>query len=188
MFLGRRSLGIKHQRYASRSFILVVVGQIVEGVGAFVATLFFILALAQSTTAATDTLTTYFLSLYGIIIISDVITNIGLVFFTYDMQDSTGRTLLWSAFTLEILIDIIVVSLVVLEVQATAQQILSQTASFGDAFSALQVRFAALRLLLWIPAIPYAIAYYKARSRIDQLAVVHARSADPSSGSSSSIR
>lgn len=171
IFLGRRALGPRHQRYALRSFILVIVGQATTFVGTFVVIILFGLAVSNGTTDLVSALSTLFLSLYLVIVIGDVVTTLGIVFLTYDLQDSTGRALLWSAFSLEVLVNVIIAFAVVSEVQATAQQVLSQVASAKDALFSLQYRFAYLRLLLWIAAIPYAIAYFKAWARIDKIAV-----------------
>lgn len=175
VFLGRRSLDVNHQRFVSRSIVLLIVGQVAAFVSAFVTGVLFASSVASGTTDVAGALSVFFLTLYAIVIVTDAITSLGLVYLPYGLQDSKGRTLLWLAFSLEILIDVVVAFIVVLDVQASSQQILSQASSIGNAIVTLQNSFAILRLLLWIPAIPYAIAYYKGWSRIDRKAVVEAK-------------
>jgi len=171
VFYGRRSLGGKHRGYATAALVLVVIGQAAVFAGSLAVGAIIGIDVASGTADPASALSSLFLGFYIIIVITDAVTNVGLVLITYDLQDSTGRTLLWSAFSLEIMINVVIASIVVLTVQANATQVLGNTGSFTDAVRALQASFVALRLLLWIPAIPYAIAYYRARSQVDRRAI-----------------
>ena len=171
IFLGRRALGPRHQRYAFRSFLLVTIAQVAAFIGAAFVIILFGRAVSSGAIDLATAFSNLFLTLYVIIVLTDIVTNLALVFFVYDLQDSKGHALLWSAFMLEILVNVIIALVVISAAQATAQQVLSQVTTVLDPFIQLQLQFAAWRLLLWIPAIPYAIAYYRARSRVDKKVV-----------------
>ncbi len=92
------------------------------------------------------------------------------MFLTYEIQNATGRTILWAAYSLGIVVDVVITLVIVLQIQAASAQVLSQVGTPADALTALEYVFAPWRLLQFIPAIPYAIAYYKAWSSIEKKA------------------
>lgn len=93
VFLSRRPFGAQHQRYVSRSFILVIGGVVAEFVGSFIVGGLIELSLLSGADLAA-TVSSFFLALNLMLIVIDAIIGLGLVFFTYDLQDATGRTIL----------------------------------------------------------------------------------------------
>ena len=160
VFFGRRAFGEKHQRYVSWSFILIIGGVVAESAGSFVIGVL----LAQSLSRGVDlvsALASFFLALNLMLIVMDVILTLGLVFLTYDLQNSTGRTILWAAYSLGILMNAVLAIIILSQVQAVSSEVVSRAGTASDAIGLITYVFAPWRLLQLIPAIFYAIVYYK---------------------------
>jgi hypothetical protein len=171
VFLGRRAFGTQHQRYVSRSFILVTGGVVAEFVGSLVVGGLIALLLSNGADLVT-TLSSSFLALNMMLIVIDTIIGLGLVFFTYDLQNATGRTILWAAYSLGVLMNAIFAFVIFSQVQAVSADVVSQVGTAGAAINLLIYMFAPWRLLQLIPAIFYAIAYFRSRSGVEKKAVL----------------
>jgi hypothetical protein len=167
VFLGRRAFGAKHQRYALWSFVLIIGGVVSELAGSFVVDLMFALSLSNGVDPA-SALASFFLTLNLLLIVIDAILTLGLVFLTYDLQNSTGRTILWAAYFLGILMNMILAVVIFSQVQAVSAEVVSQVGTARDAVALITYVFAPWRLLQFVPAIFYAIAYYKTRSSVEK--------------------
>jgi hypothetical protein len=174
VFLGRRAFGPKHQRYVSWSFLLIVGGVVAESAGSFVVTPLFASSLSGGVDPA-SALASFFLTLNLMLIVVDVILTLGLVFLTYDLQNRTGRTLLWTAYSLGIIMDAILALVIFTQVQAISAEVVSQVRTAMDGVALITYMFAPWRVLQLIPAIFYAIAYYKVWSGVERRAVVEPR-------------
>ena len=164
--LGRKALGARHQRYASWSFMALIAGVVAEFVGSFVLGAFLVLALINGGDPA-RVLSSVFLGLNLLIVVASTIIGLGLVFFTYEFQNATGRAILWAAYWLGILFNVIVTLVIVSQIQAASIEAVSQAGAPAGALTFLANVFAPWRLLQFIPAIAYAVAYYKAWTRIE---------------------
>ncbi len=173
IFLGRKALGARHQRYASWSFMALIAGVVAEFVGSFVLGAFLVLALINGGDPA-RVLSSVFLSLNLLIVVASTIIGLGLVFFTYEFQNATGRVILWAAYWLGILFNVIVTLVIVSQIQAVSIEAVSQAGTPADALTILGNVFAPWRLLQFIPAIAYAIGYYKAWTQIEKKATQEA--------------
>lgn len=169
IFLGRRALGARHQRYASWSFVTVIAGVVIAFVGSLVLGAIFALTLITGGDPA-RTLASVYLELDLLTAVASTILGLGLVFFTYEFQNATGRTLLWAAYWLGILFSVIVTLVIVSQIQTVSVEVVSQVGTPADALVAVANVFAPWRLLQFIPTIVYAIAYYKAWSSIEKRA------------------
>ena len=169
ILLGRRAFGARHQRYVSWSFAAVIAGVVVDFVGSFVLGAIFALNLINGGDPS-RTLSSIYLELDLLIAVASTIIGLGLVFFTYEFQNATGRTILWAAYWLGILANVIVTLAIVSQIQAVSAEVVSQARTPADALVAVANVFAAWRLLQFIPTIVYAIAYYKAWSSIERKA------------------
>lgn len=173
IFLGRRALGARHQRYALWSFIAVIAGVVAEFVGSFVLGVLFALALINGGDPV-RVLSSAFLSLDLLLVVVSTIVGLGLVFFTYEFQNATGRTILWSAYWLGILVNVIVTLVIVSQIQAASVEVVSRAGTPAGALTDLANVFAPWRLLQFIPTIAYAIAYYTAWSQVEKRATQEA--------------
>ena len=171
VFLGRRAFGARHQWYTSGSFILVIGGVVAEFVGSFVVGGLIALSLLSGADPAT-TLSSFFIALNMVLIVIDAIIGLGLVFFTYDLQNATGRTILWTAYSLGLLMNGIFAVVIFSQVQAVSADVVSQVGTAAAAINLLSYRFAPWRLLQLIPAIFYAIAYFRSPSELEKKAVL----------------
>jgi hypothetical protein len=171
VFLSRRTLGAQHQRYVSMSFILIVGGVFAQFVGSFLIGGLIALFLLNGADPAT-TLSSFFLALNVMLIVIDGIIGLGLVFFTYDLQNATGRTILWAAYSLGVLMNAIFAIVIFSQVQAVSADVVSQVGEASAAINLITYRFAPWRLLQLIPAIFYAIAYFRSPSGLEKKAVL----------------
>ena len=173
IFLGRRALGARHQRYALWSFIAVIAGVVAEFVGSFILGVLFALALINGGDPV-RLLSSAFLSLDLLLVVVSTIVGLGLVFFTYEFQNATGRTILWSAYWLGILVNVIVTLVIVSQIQAASVEVVSRAGTPAGALTDLANVFAPWRLLQFISTIAYAIAYYTAWSQVEKRATQEA--------------
>jgi hypothetical protein len=169
LFLNRRAFGAKYQRYVFWSFVAVTGGVIAEIAGSFVLGVLYAVEVVTGGDPV-SVLSSFFLELNLMLAVIGAVTGLGLVFFTYDMQNAAGRTILWTAYSLGIVVNVIVILVIVSQVQTASAQVLSQVSSPGDAFMALLASFAPWHLLQAIPAVPYAAAYYRAWSSVEKRA------------------
>jgi drug/metabolite transporter (DMT)-like permease len=169
IFVGRGALGPKHRRYAFWSFLAIIVGVFGTFVSSFVLGVLFALAIITGGDPV-SVLSSLFLALNILLTVVGAIIGLGLVFLAYDLQNATGRALLWAAYSLGILVNVIILLVIVSQIQAASAQVLSQVGTPAEALVALENVFAPWRLLQFIPAFFYGVAYYKAWSRIEKKA------------------
>ena len=169
LFLGGSALGARHKRYTTWSFGAIISGLVTEIVGSFVIGVLFVQAINNGGDPARE-LSFFFLTLNLLLVVVGTIVGLGLVFFTYELQSAVGRTILWAAYWLGILVNVIVILVIVSQLQTATLEVLSQALTPAEALIALGNAFAPWRLLQFIPAIAYAIAYYRAWSQIEKRA------------------
>ena len=155
------------------SFIAVIAGVVAEFVGSFVLGVLFALALINGGDPV-RVLSSAFLSLDLLLVVVSTIVGLGLVFFTYEFQNATGRTILWSAYWLGILVNVVVTLVIVSQIQAASVEVVSRAGTPAGALTDLANVFAPWRLLQFISTIAYAIAYYTAWSQVEKRATQEA--------------
>jgi hypothetical protein len=171
LYLGRHALGKTHQAYVSKSFITLVLTEIfVAIISAAIGGALAAIALTQPTEIE-NLLTNAYVSSTGLVLAANIIIYLALVYFVYDLQDRTGRTVLWTGFALGCITNLLVLYIVMSELPSIVPQILSQSTSLVAAWSMLGDEFVIWSLLAWIPAIPYAVAYYWAYRHVEKQAV-----------------
>ena len=166
MILGRGAFGDTHSRNVVLSVVIYVIGLVI---GIIVAVSFgFSLASIQisgaSGTSATEALSAAFNDLLVGIIITGAVIGIATIVFTYAIQDRLGRILLLAGYFSSLSVGILVFSVVSSQVTTA----LRNSASLASAVDSLRSQAQLLRLLGFVPAVFYALAYYRVRQRIDR--------------------
>lgn len=165
VILGRKAFGPAHSRNVIVSIILFVVGI----AGSFA--LGFALAIALvpvilGQTADPNALQNAFTTLFVGEIILAAVAGIASVLFTYQLQNPTGRILLWAGYGSSVGVQVAVF----LIAAPLLQDAVSQYIASGDpsALLALQGQTGVLELLSVIPALIFTGANYIAWSRINR--------------------
>lgn len=169
VILGRDAFGRPHSNYTIWSVILYVVGFVVifaSGVtfGFSIATA----ALGTSGATISDTLTAAIDNLLIGIIIGGAITGFGTVLFTYALQETIGRVLLWIGYASALVVGVLIFSVVGANIGQVVQQSLSGGVFNPAPINDLQARLRVLQLLNFVPALINASAYYRAWSRVNK--------------------
>jgi hypothetical protein len=169
VILGRKAFGAAHSRNVILSIVLVFLGiliGIIGGVIAFAST-FASFGQAAPTPAAISSAINSFL-IVGVI--AGLVTGLANVFFTFAIQNQTGKRLLLAGYAAGVVVSIVVLvvaSGVISELVAAACPggTCSQTASLTLQDS-VQNRLLLVKLLQVIPALLYGGAYYLVWNRI----------------------
>src|SRR5947209_616692 len=179
VIIGRNPFGDSHSNYTIFSVVIYCVG---------IAIAFVSVALSGgSQTAIEQALVSAFNDLIIGVLISGAVIGIAYVIFTYALQDSMGRVLLYIAFATQLAVSVTVAYIVSPQVSGAVTQSFSSGTFDPSPLSALQAQLQFLRLLGLIPAAIFAFAYYRAYSRIAKgevpAAATPLASFTPSSGS-----
>jgi len=170
VIIGRNPFGNRHSNYAIFSVVIYCVGFAI----AFVAGFFFGFSFVTSTlsggsqVAIEQELVSAFNDLIIGFLVSGAVIGIAYVVFTYALQDSAGRVLLYIAFATQLTVAVLVASIVTPQVASAVTQSFSTGTFNPSPLRDLQGQLQFLQLLSLIPAVIYAIAYYKAYSRINR--------------------
>ena len=100
------------------------------------------------------------------ILIGGAVMGMAYVIFTYALQDSAGRVLLYIAFATQLAVAVLVAYIVGPQVAGAVAQSFSTGTFDPSPLRDLQAQLQVLRLIGLIPAVIFAVAYYKAYSRI----------------------
>ncbi|TMI29840.1 zinc ribbon domain-containing protein [Candidatus Bathyarchaeota archaeon] len=189
VIIGRNPFGNNHSNYTIFSVVIYCVGIAVAFVVGFLFGLSFVSAALSggSQTAIEQALVSAFNELLIGVLISGAVIGIAYVIFTYALQDSMGRVLLYIAFAIQLAVSVTVAYIVSPQVLGAVTQSFSSGTFDPSPLSALQAQLQFLRLLGLIPAAIFAFAYYRAYSRIAKgevpAAATPLASFTPSSGS-----
>lgn len=105
--------------------------------------------------------------LIGVVIIS-AISSLASVFFTYAIQNTTGRVLLWLGYGMGMVVQIVIFAIVGPVVSSAVEEAFATGIYNPAPLEALQLRMQTLGLMGAIPSLLYAGAYYLVWSRINR--------------------
>jgi len=189
VIIGRDPFGSSHSNYVIFSVVTYCIGLVIAFVAGFLFGFSFLSAALSGGRQALveQALVSEFNDLIISILISGAVMGIAYVIFTYALQDSMGRVLLYIAFATQLAVSVTVAYIVSPQVAGAVTQSFSSGTFDPSPLSALQAQLQFLRLLGLIPAAIFAFAYYRAYSRIAKVEVPTAAtplaSFTPSSGS-----
>jgi len=173
VILGRKPFGPTHSRNVFISIGLFVFG--IVGVFALAAILAaaMLSAMLGGPYGATDpnaraALESAFNNfMIGVVVVS-AISSLASVFFTYAIQNPTGRVLLWVGYGTGLVVQMITFAIVGPEISGAVAEAFA-TGTYNPApLNALQLRMQTLGLMRAIPSLLYAGAYYLVWSRINR--------------------
>jgi uncharacterized membrane protein len=166
--IGRKPFGRKHSHYTIYSVIIYLAGGVATTIGTFALVFAEVSIMLNRTSlfAQQQTIT----SAYNELLIGGLVGwgLIGVAFslFTYELQSSTGRWLLYGAYAAIVAVYGFVFYVIFPQV-ASAVSLAFSTGSYNSApIRALLAQQQQLDLLAFIPAAIYAIAYYRVYQRI----------------------
>ena len=189
VIIGRNPFGNSHSNYTVFSVVIYCVGIGITLVVGFLFGLSFVTATLSGggQTAIDQALVSAFNDLIIGALVGGAVIGIAYVIFTYALQDSMGRVLLYIAFATQLAVSVTVAYIVSPQVAGAVTQSFSSGTVDPSPLSALQAQLQFLRLLGLIPAAIFAFAYYRAYSRIAKgevpAAATPLASFTPSSGS-----
>jgi uncharacterized membrane protein len=168
VIIGRKPFGRKHSNYTIYSMIIYFAGGVANGIGtlALVFAEVSIMLNPTSLSAQQQALT----SAYNEMLIGGLVgwALIGIAFslFTYALQNSTGRLLLYIAYAGIVAVYGFVFYVIFPKIASTVSLVFSSGTYNSAPIRALLAQQQQLDLLAFIPAIIYAIAYYQVYQRI----------------------
>ncbi len=173
VIIGRKAFGTAHRRNVVVSIILFFVGIAVAIVGAVVVVLVAVGDVMPGMTEAqlTALLSGAFTNLLIVVAAGTFIAGLASVFFTYALQETEGRVILWAAYgaTVGVQIAILVATLPLvptIAAQVAHQIVTTGTVDSTEISAAVEGASTWLSLLNAIPAVLYAAANYLAWTRI----------------------
>ena len=171
IILGRDAFGRKHSKYVVASVVIYILGTIASS--AVIFSLIFSMLSNLSTVgpnnpiALSQIISTAINQYLPVILIVSATTSLALVLFTYAIQNTTGRILLWSAYGLTLIFGVIIFNSITQALPSLISQSSSRTFN-PTQFIAMETRLYSLSVLEILPNSLYAIAYYLLRSRISR--------------------
>ena len=166
--IGRKPFGQKHSHYTIYSMIIYLAGGVATTVGTFALVFAEVsIVLNRTSLSAQQQAVT---SAYNEMLIGGLVGwgLIGVAFslFTYALQSSTGRWLLYGAYAAIVAVYGFVFYVIIPQVSSAVSLAFSNGAYNPAPIRALLAQQQQLDLLAFIPAIIYAIAYYRVYQRI----------------------
>jgi hypothetical protein len=173
VIMGRNAFGRVHSRNVVRSILIYIIGLAVI-IGAVVSFVFAVFSATFASNNGTLNPATFSQSLsssFQLALIGAAIgggiSSIAYVLFTYAIQDKTGRILLWAGYIAGLVVSAVVFIMVSPLISNAASQAFTGGRFNQSPFNNLQTMEQLIGLLNFIPAILYATALYKVRSRIN---------------------
>jgi len=168
VIIGRDPFGSSHSNYVIFSVVIYCIGFVIAFVAGFSFGFSFASAALSggSQAAVEQELISAFNDLIISILISGAVMGIAYVIFTYALQDSAGRVLLYIAFATQLAVAVLIAYVVSPQVAGAVAQSFSTGTFDLSPLGDLQAQLQVLRLIGLIPAAIFATAYYKAYSRI----------------------
>jgi hypothetical protein len=161
VILGREFFGAKHSRLVMRSLGIYIVGLavVILNVAVFTDSLASAISVGLSPTALGQLVVQAANQFLVGLIISGAVTGVAILFFTYALQNSTGRLLLWAGYAATIAVGVAVFYIVSSDVATEVQQATSASPPDLAPIAALQGQIQLIGLINYIPAVLNAIAY-----------------------------
>ncbi len=171
VILGRKAFGSTHARNVLISILLFIIGIIFIGVAAVVLVTAIgagFLGGSPNPAAVSSALNNYLI----ILAVGSIIGGLASIFFTYELQNKTGRMLLFAGYAANVAINVAVAFVVSQTISAVIAAMFpggtySPTAA-AAALADFSSRVSSLALLSVIPALLYTAANYIAWSRINR--------------------
>jgi len=175
VIVGRKAFGTAHRRKVVVSVVLFCVGLATAVIGAVVILVVAVGEVRPGMTEAQLTLLlgNAFTNLLIVAAAGSFVSGLASVFFTYALQKTEGRVVLWAAYGATVGVQIAVLAATLPLVPTLASQVAHEivttgtvdSAELGDAVGGAGM---GLSLLSVVPAVLYAAAYYLAWRRIDR--------------------
>jgi len=165
--LGREVFGFRHSRFVIASIVLYLIGSAIAFfiVFAFVG---FVGDVLNSPNYVGQVVIDSINQLLIVLAIGGAIAGVAVLLFTYDLQDSTGRILLWTGFASRLAIGILISYIISGELTSALQQGTSSGTSAISILLGVLGQIQILSLLNLIPAVMSATVFYLVRSRISR--------------------
>ncbi len=166
VIFGRNSFDTNHSNYVFLSVVIYCLGFAITVIAGFYYGFSSITAsqgLVSQATIESKLILAFDDFLTGLLV-GGAIIGVAYVVFTYTLQDSAGRILLYIAFATHLVVAVLIASVISQQVAGTINQSLSS----GSVYPSLLAHLQLLQLLSLIPAAIFALAYYKAYSRIQK--------------------
>jgi len=168
VILGREFFGQRHSKFVMWSLGIYLVGLAIFVVNAiaFASSLVSAIDLGLSPSGVAQVVSQAVSDFLVGLIISAAVTGIAIVLFTYALQNSMGKLLLWTGYAVTLAVGVVIFYSVSADVATAVQQATSTSPPDIAPITALQGQIQLISLINFIPAVINAIAYYLVLSRI----------------------
>ena len=166
VIFGRNSFETTHSNYVFSSVVIYCLGFAIALIALFYFSFFSITAsqgLVSQATVESKQILAFDDFLTGVLV-SGAVIGVAYVVFTYALQDSAGRALLYIAFATHLVVAVLIASVISQQVAGA----ITHSLSSGSVYPSLLAQLQLLQLLGFAPAAIFAIAYYKVYSRIQK--------------------
>ena len=172
VILGRKAFGPSHSRNVILSIVLVILGIIITVVAGIVLVFATVSSIIPGSTPTPAAITSTFNNFLIILVIGTIVTGLASVFFTYAIQNQTGRMLLLGGYAANIVLQI-AIFVVLSQAVGTFVDAMFPGGTYspgaaGIAAADFAARVQTLGYLSAIPALIYAGAYYLVWNRINK--------------------
>ena len=172
VILGRKAFGAAHSRNVIISIVLVILGIIITVVAGVVLVFATISSIIPGNAPTPAAITSTFNNFLIILVVGTIVTGLASVFFTYAIQNQTGRMLLLGGYVARIVLQI-AIFVVVSQAVGTFVAAMFPGGTYNPAAAAIaaadfSARVQTLGYLSAIPALIYAGAYYLVWNRINK--------------------
>jgi len=167
VILGREVFGLRHSRFVIASLIIYLIGLGIVFINAFGFGFSLATAAFSNPNSIGQAVIDAFNQFLIVLVIGGAVTGIAVLLFTYALQNSTGRILLWTGFASNLAVGILIFYIISGEVTSELQPGTSSGTSVISILLALQGQIQVLSLLNLVPAVMSATAFYLVRSRIN---------------------
>jgi len=168
MFLGRHEVWEPHPRYVVRGSVLLLVAIVLDlGLTVwFVAAIIGAASPGSTPSQLGSTLTSDLGTLFVGVVVVGALALIAEILIVYAIADVEARRLLWSAFAIQLVISVLLLSIIYPQVSAAVTQATNGTTVNTAPITALQSKFELYSLLNAIPTLMFAYTYYRIRDRL----------------------
>jgi hypothetical protein len=171
VILGRRAFGPAHARNVMISIALFFVGIIILFIGGFVLG-FSLAAGLLGGTPSQAAIEAAFNNFLILLVVGSAVGGLGSVFFSYALQNQTGKMLLWAGYAASVVVQVVIFVVV----RGTIAQFIAamfpggvyDPAAAVAAAASFQAAVSTWSLLSAIPSLLYGAAYYLAWNRVNK--------------------
>jgi hypothetical protein len=172
VILGRKAFGASHSRNVILSIVLVILGIIITVAAGVVLLLATVSSFIPGNAPTPAAITSAFNNFLIILVVGTIVTGLASVFFTFAIQNQTGRMLLLGAYVANIAIQI-AIFVIVSQAVGTFVAAMFPNGNYspgaaGIAAADFSARVQTIGYLSAIPALLYAAAYYLVWNRINK--------------------